>query len=36
VAVLGQNDGPLTVVVAETFNEVVMDPTKDVLLMVRP
>jgi len=27
-----KNDGPVKVVVAKTFNEIVMDPTKDVLI----
>lgn len=29
-----ENDGPVTVVVGETFNDIVMDPTKDVLLEI--
>lgn len=31
-----QNDGPVTVVVAKNFEEIVLDPTKDVMLEVRP
>jgi hypothetical protein len=30
----GENDGPVTVVVGRTFKELVLDPTKDVLLEV--
>jgi len=29
-----ENDGPVTVVVGESFNDIVMDPTKDVLLEI--
>lgn len=31
-----QNDGPLTIVVADNFKRVVMDKYKDVLLVVQP
>lgn len=30
-----QNDGPVTIVVGNNFEKVVLDPTKDVLLEVR-
>ena len=31
-AIPESNDGPITVVVGENFNEIVMDPTKDVFV----